>query len=91
MKEPECESVFAALSEFLDGELPRADCEELERHIQGCEPCVDFVNSLRKSIRLGKQYRPEEPTPSIAPEVRRNLESAYRSMLARQSKKPQGA
>jgi anti-sigma factor RsiW len=91
MNESECESVFAALSAFLDGELPPADCEELERHIQGCEPCVDFVNSLRKSIRLGKQYQPEEPTPAIAPEVRHNLESAYRSMLARQSKKPQGA
>ena len=91
MKETECESVFAALSAYLDGELPQADCDELERHIQGCDPCVEFVNSLRKSIRLGKQYRPEDVPSLIPPDVKRNLESAYRTMLARQSKKPQGA
>jgi anti-sigma factor RsiW len=91
MKESECESTFAALSGYLDGELPEADCVELERHIQGCDPCMEFVKSLRKSIQLGKQYKPGDPAPSIPPEVKRNLESAYRSMLDRQSKKSQGA
>ena len=40
----ECESIFEALSEYLDGELSEADCEALERHIQDCKPCVEFVD-----------------------------------------------
>ena len=82
MKAEDCESIFAALSEYLDGELPRADCEQLERHIRDCAPCVEFVNSLRKSIRLGGQYQAEEPAPPIPAEVKQSLEEAYRSVLA---------
>jgi anti-sigma factor RsiW len=86
MNQRECESIFAALSAYLDGELPAADCEQLERHVQDCAPCVEFMNSLRKSVRLGKQYRPEEPAPTIPADVRRGLEAAYQRMLARRQK-----
>jgi len=86
MNVSDCESIFAVLSTYLDGELPPADCEQLERHIRDCAPCVEFVNSLSKTIRLGRQYRPEEPAPPIPPDVKQNLESLYRSMLARQAK-----
>jgi anti-sigma factor RsiW len=82
MKAEDCESIFAALSEYLDGELPPADCEQLERHIHDCAPCVEFVNSLRKSIRLGGQYQMAEPPPPIPAEVKQSLEQAYRSVVA---------
>ena len=88
MNGSDCESIFAALSNYLDGELPEADCNQLERHIQDCAPCVEFVNSLRKSVRLGKQYRPHEPAPALSPCVKRSLEAAYKAMLARQQEPP---
>jgi predicted anti-sigma-YlaC factor YlaD len=82
----DCESIFAALSSYLDSELPPGDCEEIERHIQDCAPCVEFVNSLRKSIRLGKQYRLGEPEPAIPPELKHALERAYREALSREKR-----
>jgi anti-sigma factor RsiW len=82
----DCESIFAALSSYLDGELLEAKCDELERHIHDCAPCVEFVNSLQKSIRLGRQYNPREALPPIPSELKQKLERIYREMLARVKK-----
>jgi RNA polymerase sigma-70 factor (ECF subfamily) len=77
----DCSSIFALLSEYLDRELPPADCEELERHIQACEPCVAFVDSLKKSVALGQGYAPGAKVPELAPETKRSLKEAYERML----------
>ena len=80
MNDPECQDVFAKLSEYLDGDLPEAACEELEQHIRGCAPCVEFVESLRKSVRLGRQYQATEKPPPLSPEAERTLKDAYERM-----------
>lgn len=82
MKADECRAVFELLSQYLDRELPAETCEELERHIADCPPCVAFVDSLRKSVRLGQQYHGAvEPVP-LADDVRRQLEQVYRTSIA---------
>lgn len=78
----DCSSIFALLSEYLDRDLPPADCEELERHIQACEPCVAFVDSLKKSVALGHSYAPSVEVPELAPETKQSLREAYDRMLA---------
>jgi anti-sigma factor RsiW len=70
------------LSEYLDQDLPSADCEELEKHIGECEPCVAFVNSLKKSVATGRGYSPGTEPPPLAPEVKQSLKEAYEKMLA---------
>jgi len=77
MSEKDCQSVFAALSQYLDQELPNDSCQELERHIQDCAPCVEFVESLKKSITLGRGYEPGHEAPTLAPEVRERLRQLY--------------
>jgi anti-sigma factor RsiW len=83
MNEPQCDDVFAKLSEYLDGQLPESACAELEKHLQGCPPCIEFLASLRRSVELCRQYggecRPSEP----APEQVTQLRQAYHAMLAR--------
>jgi hypothetical protein len=49
----DCKEVFALLSEYLDAEPPPDLCDRVTAHIQGCDPCVEFVESLRKTIALG--------------------------------------
>src|ERR1039457_4843963 len=34
-----CKAMFAELSNYLDEQLDDSLCEELERHLKGCEPC----------------------------------------------------
>ena len=82
MKENECQDVFARLSELLDEELPAGTCEELERHIQNCAPCVEFVESLKKSVALHRAYRPTADSPQLSPDVKQSLREAYQRMLA---------
>ncbi|MEQ1947595.1 MAG: zf-HC2 domain-containing protein [Bryobacteraceae bacterium] len=81
MPKSDCKNVFAMLSEHLDGELPAATCDELEKHIQDCAPCVEFVESLKKSIALGRKYQPGSEPPQLAPDVKRSLQEAYQRML----------
>lgn len=70
------------LSEYLDGELPPATCAELDRHIRGCAPCVAFVESLRKSVRLCRGYLPEIEAPPLSEEGKHTLQDAYARLLA---------
>ena len=49
---PECREMFERLSEYLDGDLPLDVCERYARHIEDCLPCVQFVESLRRAVRL---------------------------------------
>ncbi len=77
----DCRDLFAALSEYLDAELPAADCAAIEKHIADCPPCVEFVNSLRKTVALCRT--PMEPVgpPAVTAEVRARLLSAYRASM----------
>jgi anti-sigma factor RsiW len=86
MNENDCQNVFALLSEYIDRDLPEGTCEELDRHIQDCAPCVEFVESLRKSVALGKKYAPGiEPVP-VPNGVRDALREAYAKSLAERQK-----
>lgn len=77
------------LSEYLDRELPDGDCEALDLHIQACAPCVAFVDSLRKSVALGRAYAPETATPRLDPQVKQSLKEAYdRMQAAARERKP---
>jgi len=45
-----CKAMFAELSDYLDEQLDDSLCEELERHMNGCEPCQAFVATLEATI-----------------------------------------
>lgn len=86
MKEEEagerCREIFAALSEYLDQELPADLCQELEQHIAGCPPCIEFLNHFAATIHLVRRYQPQE-SPGALPEAdRQELLRAYEQMLA---------
>jgi len=83
MPHGDCQELFALLSEYLDAELPAATCQEIEAHLADCPPCIEFLNSLRKTVQLCHGCEsPELPEP-LRPEVREQLSAAYRQMLAR--------
>lgn len=83
MSPEECRQVFEMLSEYIDGELPAATCEEIEQHIADCPPCIEFVESLRKSVSVYRSYQPSENPPPLSAQAKQKLAAAYREMLAR--------
>ena len=77
MTNKECSEIFAKLSEYLDGELPSDLCAEMTEHIQDCEPCVAFVQSLEKSIGMVKAA-PEAVLPGpVKEELRAQMLAAF--------------
>jgi anti-sigma factor RsiW len=77
-----CREVFAQLSDYLNMELPAEACLEMEAHIAACAPCVEFTESLRRTVELCRQYQPGTLPPPLSEEARAKLQQAYRKMLA---------
>ena len=67
-------------------ELPPDACQEIETHLAGCPPCIEFADSLRKTVELCRTYRPAEMPKPIGNEVRAKLLDAYQKMLAARAK-----
>lgn len=77
-----CKEVFSVLSEYLDLELPPDACEEIDAHVGSCPPCIEFVESLRKTVELCRSYQPRRLPEPIGERAREELLQAYRKMLA---------
>ena len=78
----ECNDVFARLSEYLDQELPDDLCEQIEKHIAGCAPCVQFGESLKKSVEACRRLSSGADSPPISDSQREQLREAYERMRA---------
>ena len=75
-----CEEVFSLLSDYLNLELPPEACTEVENHLAGCEPCVEFAESLRKTVDLCRQYEPSEMPAPLSAQARAELEAAWKKV-----------
>jgi anti-sigma factor RsiW len=66
-----CRELFERLSEYVDGELSQEICEEIRRHMEGCDPCVAFAKTLKTTADLCRRL----PSRPIPPEVAADLRS----------------
>jgi anti-sigma factor (TIGR02949 family) len=58
-----CRELFERLSEYVDGELSQELCEEIRKHMDGCDPCVNFAKTLKATADLCRRL-PSQPIPS---------------------------
>ena len=78
-----CKEMFAELSNYLDDKLDDSLCEELEKHMDGCEPCKAFLSSLEKSIQQCRRAANEPPDPRVAARLRRELMAEYQGLMSK--------
>src|SRR5438034_2201207 len=74
----ECRQIAELLGDYLEGTLPGQTRELLEWHIEGCAPCVAFVNTYRGTINAARKLREVE----IPPELKNRLLAVLRSQRA---------
>jgi RNA polymerase sigma-70 factor (ECF subfamily) len=86
-RERRCKEMFAELSDYLDDELDDSLCEEMEKHMSGCEPCKAFLSSLEDSIQQCRTAPNESPDSNVAARVRREVLSEYQSVMAKAAKR----
>lgn len=75
-----CEEYIGGLADYIDGAVDPELCEEIERHIGQCDNCRIMVDTLRQTVQLCRDGKPE-PLP-------KELEDRLNSLLrARWNKK----
>ncbi len=69
-KDINCGNFLKELSDYVDGVLGEALCQEIERHIADCDDCRVVVDTLEKTIYL---YHETAARTSIPLDVRERL------------------
>lgn len=80
-RSPRCRKLFAALSDFMDGVVDDAVCDEMDRHIGDCQPCQAFLSSLKDIVEQCKSYAPPCDSHRSA-ELRSKLVQQYRAAVS---------
>ena len=65
-----CEGLLESLSSYIDGDLPPELCQELEKHLAGCNDCRVVLNTTKRTIDL--VHSPVEK-PDLPDDVRERL------------------
>ncbi|NOY43834.1 anti-sigma factor family protein [Deferrisoma camini] len=58
-----CKEILEQLSAYIDEELDPSICAEIEAHMEGCNPCVAFLNTLKKTVVLYKYSAEGDEVP----------------------------
>lgn len=69
----DCKRMFAALSDYIDGELPDSSCDDIRRHLSDCAPCIAFLKDLNRAVDNVKNVPPPRPDPAVAKRIRAKL------------------
>lgn len=83
MKEREyitCRELIDFIADYLDGALSAEMRHEFDRHLKVCPSCVDYFESYRRTIKLGKAALAPTEEPAPVPE---GLVRAIRAARAR--------
>ncbi len=67
-----CKDYIGELNDFLDGDLDEDLCEEIKRHIGECKNCRIMVDSLKMTVKLCREGKPED-LPTALNEKLNNL------------------
>ena len=58
-----CRDIVGLLADYLDGSLDPATARRLQTHLEGCAPCVAFVNTYKGTVKAARQLK-ETDIPS---------------------------
>ena len=69
-----CDELLASLNDYVDGTVDPGVCEELQRHLDNCNPCQVVVDNIRQTITLYREGQPIE----LPEDCRERLHAALR-------------
>ena len=75
-----CRRLFAALSDYMDGIIDDAVCEQMDVHLHDCQPCQVFLSSLKNTVAQCRSYAPRCDSKR-AEELRRDLLLKYQQAM----------
>jgi len=69
-----CQELVELVTSYLQGALPDSERLELERHLDTCDGCRQYVEQMRTTIALTGEARP----PDLTPDAEEALLTAFR-------------
>lgn len=66
-----CQNMLSYLSDFVDGELNKELCLQIESHLEQCPDCSIVVDTLKKTIYLYQNS--SKSSEQVPEEVRERL------------------
>ena len=78
-----CSDVYLYVCTNLDQNLNSARCRRIKKHIAECPDCNAYLDSLRKTVFLYREY----PTPRVPQSVHRRLFKVIRTIEEKESPK----
>lgn len=76
-----CKDLFAKLSDYLDGQLDPGHCDDIEKHMDGCDPCKAFLESLERTVNLLQKHEPSKLDAETAASFRSALLMEYQQAV----------
>jgi hypothetical protein len=73
-KNPTHKTIFRHICENLDQDMNSPACREIRKHMDGCPECFDYLNSLKTTVALYRNY----PAPPLSQASRKRLLSLLR-------------
>ena len=58
-----CKELVELITDYLEGKLPDDIRMRLENHLSGCNGCTNYLEQMRRTIRLTGELREESLTP----------------------------
>lgn len=49
-----CRELVEFLADYVEGALPAEARNEFHRHLDDCPECIDYLNSYRQTVALGR-------------------------------------
>ena len=80
-----CEEYISGLADYIDGEIDPELCEEIERHIGQCENCRIMDDTMRHTVTLCREGKPEKLPPSLESKLNNLLREAWDKKFGKQS------
>lgn len=78
---PECREMFANLSEYLDHRVDNLTCNEMQKHIEDCAPCVAFIHDLERAVQRCRNFN-INCAPATDETLRKLLAQEYSRLIA---------
>jgi anti-sigma factor RsiW len=73
-----CQQIVELITDYLEETMPRSQRRRFEAHIARCEHCTEYLEQMRRTIRLTGRLRAED----LSPEMHQEFAVIYRRLQA---------
>lgn len=87
-KESTTQAIASEADESLGLQLSAEELEEISTHLEGCPPCLEFVESLKATVKMCRELGADEKPAPLDASTRQKMLDAYEAML--QARKERG-